>query len=100
MYKHIIVITCSLILHTHQDIVLRDLKDEAYLGYEAKLRPPDHSSVSDLHQGSLRGELDRVKYLIEQKKLNPLQVDQNGDSALHFTAEGGHVDIMKYLIEQ
>ena len=89
--------------HTHQDIVERDLRDEPYLRMEddaAKLRPPDDSSGLELHRASHRGELDEVKRLIEEKKLNPLLKNKNNDTALHLAAIGGHLNIMKYFIEE
>jgi ankyrin repeat protein len=82
--------------------MLRDLRDEPYLRMEAKLlvRPaPDDSSELELHLAAGRGELDSVKQLIENKELNPLQIDKNGFNALHYTAVGGHLPVMKYFVE-
>ena len=82
--------------HTHQDIVERDLRDEPYLIMEhdaAKLQPPDDSGGLELHQASRRGELDKVKRLTEEKKLNPLQKDKNNNTALHLAALGGHLNV-------
>ena len=84
-------------------MVERDLRDEPYLRMEhdaAKLRPPDDASELELHQASRRGELDEVKRLTEEKKLNPLQKNNNNDTALHLAAVGGHLNIMKYFIEE
>ena len=64
-------------------------RDEPYLRMEhdaAKLRPALDSSELKLHQASHKGELDNVKRLIEEKKLNPLQKDKNGNNALHYAA--------------
>ena len=49
----------------------------------AKPHPPDDSSRLELHQASRRGDLDEVKRLVEEKKLNPLEKDDNSNTALH-----------------
>ena len=56
-------VICTL---THQDIMLRDLRDEPYLRMEAKLRPiPDDSSGLELHQAAYDGELDSTAQKLE-----------------------------------
>ena len=54
----------------------------------------------ELLQASDEGELDKVKQLVEVKKLNPLQEDRWGDNALHHAAAVGHLPVVKYLIEE
>ena len=83
--------------------MLRDLRDEPYLRMEveaAKLRPPDDSSGLELHQASLRGEIDKIKQLVENQHVNPLLKDKYGDTALHYAAMGGDLSVMKYFIEE
>ena len=44
--------------------------------------------------------MDIVKYLIEQCRVDPNQVNIYGDSALLGSAAGGNLDVVKYLIEE
>ena len=64
----------------------------------AKLRLPDDSSGLELHQASLRGEIDTVKQLVETENVNPLLKDERGDTALHWAAMGGGLSVMKFFI--
>ena len=61
----------------------------------------NHSKKNELHQASHRGDLEEVKRLVEEKKLNSLEKrGKNGHNALHCTAAGGHLGVMKYFIER
>lgn len=46
-----------------------------------------------------KGNLDIVKYLVEQTKANVNQADKRGKSPLLISAMFGHLNILKYLIE-
>jgi ankyrin repeat protein len=58
----------------------------------------DSSSAHELRLASKKGDLKAVKYLTEEKHLNPLQRDENGRNAIHYTAWGGQLAVLKYFI--
>ena len=82
-----------------QDLIDRELGDLAIrMGHVAM--ETSHSNENELHLASGRGDLEEVKRLVEEKKLNPLEKGgKNGLNALHFAAEAGHLGVMKYFIE-
>ena len=55
--------TCQEHTHTHQE-------------------PGDSNRLAELCLASYKGELDKVKRLVEDKKLNPLHKDSYGDMQL------------------
>ena len=57
------------------------------------------NSASELHQASKKGDLKAVKYLTEEKRLNPLQEDKDGRNAIYCAAKGGQLAVLKYFIE-
>ena len=83
-----------------QDLIDRELGDvDIGIGHVAM--ETNHSNKNELHLASRRGDLEEVKRLVEEKKLNPLEKGgKYGRNALHFTAIGGHLGVMKYFIER
>ena len=47
-----------------------------------------------------RGDLDKVKKLIEEENRNPYQTGKYGNSLLHYAAAGGRINVLQYLIDQ
>ena len=58
------------------------------------------SSGHELLLASIRGDLKAVKYLTEEKLLNPLQEDEDGRNAIYCAAKGGQLGVLKYFIEE
>ena len=56
-------------------------------------------STPELHCAAWRGDLERVKFLMDNMHQNPLQKDTYGDAVLHAAAWGGSLHILKYLID-
>ena len=83
-----------------QDLIDRELGDlDIGMGHIAM--ETSHSNDNELHLVSRRGDLEEVKRLVEEKKLNPLEKGgKNGANALHIAAVGGHLSVMKYFIER
>ena len=77
----------------------RDLRDETIEHNEANPRST-HSSGYELHQATRRGDLELVMRLIQNDNFDPMEKDQNGDTALHCAAEGGNLAVLKFLIEE
>jgi ankyrin repeat protein len=59
----------------------------------------DSSSAHELRRASQKGDLKAVKYLTEEKRLNPLQEDEDGRNAIYCAAKGGQLAVLKYFIE-
>ena len=59
----------------------------------------DFSSAHELRLASQKGDLKAVKYLTEEKRLNPLQEDKQGINSIHHSALGGQLTVLKYFIE-
>ena len=59
----------------------------------------DSSSAHELRRASQTGDLKAVKYLTEEKRLNPLQEDEDGRNAIYCAAKGGQLAVLKYFIE-
>ena len=80
-----------------QDLIDRELGDlEGHVAMETS-----HSKRNELHLASHRGDLEEVKLLVEEKKLNPLEKDsKDGQNALHYAAYGGHLSVMKYYVDR
>ena len=59
------------------------------------------TSITELHQASARGDLKKVKDLIGEKRLDPLQKeDQFGANALHYSALYGQLRVLSYFIKE
>ena len=59
----------------------------------------DFSSAHELRLASQTGDLKAVKYLTEEKRLNPLQEDKSGRNSIYCAAKGGQLAVLKYFIE-
>jgi ankyrin repeat protein len=53
-----------------------------------------------LHNACVRGKLEVVQFLVEQKDFDINQKDENHNTALHYACQGHHADIIRYLISQ
>jgi ankyrin repeat protein len=60
----------------------------------------DGKSKVALHFAVARGDLDIVKYMIENLKLDILVKDSEGNNPFFTAVEHGHLDIVKYFIEE
>ena len=58
------------------------------------------SSAHELRLASLEGDLETVKFLTEEKQLDPLQEDNIGRNAIFCAAKGGQLAVLKYFIEE
>ena len=56
-------------------------------------------SIPELHLAAMRGDLERVKFLVDNEHQNPLQKNKYGNTALHAAAQGGSLDVLKYFID-
>ena len=54
--------------------------------------------VDPLHEATIKGDLDKVKYYIESNKWSPLLRDRHGNNILHNAAQNGHLRVIKYLL--
>jgi ankyrin repeat protein len=50
-----------------------------------------------LHYASWGGQLDCIKYCVEERQMNPLEPNKEGMSAVQFTSAGNHVDCLLFL---
>ena len=66
----------------------------------ADLRRKVQPSLSPLHRAAFAGDLDQLRFLIEEEKANPLDRDVNNDTLLHLVAEWGELEVLQYLIEE
>ena len=51
-----------------------------------------------LHMATIRGDLEIVKFLIEDQQCSPQVKDSAGLTPLHLASKYGHIDIVRYLI--
>ena len=58
------------------------------------------SSAHELRLASKKGDLETVKFLTEEKRLDPLQEDKDGRNAIYCAAWGGQLAVLKYFIEE
>ena len=59
------------------------------------------SSAHELRRASGKGDLEAVKFLTEEKRLDPLQEDdKEGLNAIHYASRGGQLAVLKYFIEE
>ena len=52
-----------------------------------------------IHSASLNGNLEVVRFFIEDMKCDPNCKGQDGRTPLHHASEGGHLDVVKYLVD-
>lgn len=60
----------------------------------------DNSITLDAFELVKTGDIHNFIKLIENEKHNPITLDRNGATALHWAAGCGHVNIVSYLIEK
>ena len=53
----------------------------------------------DLHDAAQKGNLDRVKLLVEQRA-DKDKFDRRGSTPLRLASAAGHFDVVQYLVEQ
>ena len=53
-----------------------------------------------LHYAAFGGDMNQVKYLVEEKRADVGEKDDDGVTPLHYAAWGGHLDIVKYFVEE
>lgn len=53
----------------------------------------------ELYAAAEKGDLEKVKTLVEVEHCNPLDQDEQGYNALHWAAVGGSVNILKYFVK-
>ncbi len=82
-----------------KDLVNRALNAfKKELGCEIEIEA--ESGRTPLHCAAENGYLGIVKYLIEEKGVNPNVKDISGLTPLHFAAGSGSLEIVKYLVEK
>ena len=52
-----------------------------------------------LHDAALNGQLEIVRFLIEEQKCDPHAKNNLGRTPLHFASQSGNVDLVKYLVD-
>lgn len=69
---------------------------------EEGLNPLDKDINDDtlLHFAAIKGELDILKYLVEDVECNPAMQGFRGTTTLHAAAQGEQFTTVKYLVEQ
>ena len=59
-----------------------------------------HGIAADIHDAALKGDLERVKALLDKEPHLVNAPGGNGKFPLHWAAQGGHVEIVEFLIER
>lgn len=59
----------------------------------------DDQGLAPLHWAADRGDLDIVRYLVDEKKANVDCLDNEGQTPLHYAAACGYPTIVEYLIK-
>ena len=59
----------------------------------------DNVGWTPLHAASQEGRLDIVRWLVEEKQVDPSCRDENGRTPLHAASFGGHLDIVRWLVD-
>ena len=52
-----------------------------------------------LHINASKGNLKEIRTMIERGDYNPLNKDENGNTAIHCAAMNGHLHVVKYFVE-
>lgn len=59
----------------------------------------DATGLGPIHWAADRGNVDMLRFLLLELKVDVDLKDGDGQTALHYAASCGHVDIVKYLLE-
>ncbi|MCG8620799.1 MAG: ankyrin repeat domain-containing protein, partial [Proteobacteria bacterium] len=71
------------------------------MGHSIAGAPTENLTKNELFQASGRGDLKKVKELIEEKQFLPLQKEgQFGGNVLHYSARFGQLEVLIYFIEE
>ena len=68
--------------------------------YNIACVPKPNENNTQLHIACYNGDVLKVSACIQVQKLDPLDFNQHGDTALHTAARAGHLNVVKYLVEQ
>lgn len=79
-------------------ILKGDLKKVQNLVNEPSFSKNSENGVKALILAAKHGKLEIVKYLVDEKKYDPLDLGANFRSALHYAIESGHEDVVLYFI--
>ena len=60
----------------------------------------EHWSGLELHLAVLTGQLEAVKFLVEEEHFNPMQRPRSGINAVHIAALNGNLQVLKYFITE
>lgn len=60
----------------------------------------DAMGMAPIHWASDRGEIDVLRYLVEERSAGINFQDDTGQTALHYAVSCSHVEICKYLIDK
>ena len=58
-----------------------------------------NTGETPLHYAVLYNQIEVVKYLINEKKCDPMHGDNDGTTCPHFAAMGGALDALKFVYE-
>ena len=75
------------------ELFINELSDIDPLSSETALIP---ISDNTLFKASMKGDLDKIKQLVEEKGYNPLQFSSSQHTSLHYAARAGNLDILRY----
>ncbi|XP_064397038.1 uncharacterized protein LOC135343935 isoform X2 [Halichondria panicea] len=62
--------------------------------------PKRNDNNTQLHIACYNGDVLKVSECIQVQKLDPLEFNQQGDTALHTATRAGHLNVVKYLVEE
>lgn len=100
----------TLDLSRKDDLIMRQLVDNVTVGVRIKKLRPDGIKrplseapllliTAELHEAAQKGQLQRVKQLVEKEGINALNSDEKETTALHVAAQFNQLAVVKYFIE-
>ncbi|KAJ2610117.1 palmitoyltransferase akr1 [Coemansia sp. RSA 1365] len=51
-------------------------------------------------EAAQKGDLEKVRYFVEEKDISIDKIDERGNSVLHLAVLGGSMDVIRYLVEE
>ena len=60
----------------------------------------DQDGWTSLHWATLHGHLDLVRWLVDEKQVDPSCQSREGWTPLHVASQNGHLDIVRWLVEK